>query len=78
MYTEFRLNQLTPKTLLAGLLILVGTPIFLFLLIYYSDAPTVIAWCAALTPSIISSSEPISTQDMTEEEVTHHQNDRPA
>lgn len=48
MDTGFRLDQTTPRALLAGVLVLVGTPAVLFALVYVSDAPAVIAWWADL------------------------------
>lgn len=48
MNTGFRLTQLTPKAVLAGVLVLVGIPVVVFLLVYLSDAPAVIAWWAGL------------------------------
>ena len=49
MGSEFRLSQMSSKTLVAGILVLVGIPVAVFSLVYFSDAPTSIAWWSAVT-----------------------------
>ena len=48
MGTEFRLRRMSRKTLVAGVLVLVGMPVAVFSLVYLSDAPTSIAWWSAV------------------------------
>lgn len=48
MDTGFRLKQLSPKTLFVGVLVLLGTPLILFLMVYVSNAPSWVAWWGSL------------------------------
>lgn len=49
MSSGFRLKQMSSKTLLVGVLILVGIPVALFALVSLSDAPSGVAWWGAVT-----------------------------
>lgn len=48
MGSGFRLNQMSPKTLLVGVLVLAGIPVAVFVLVSISDAPSGVAWWAAV------------------------------
>ncbi|WP_115864469.1 hypothetical protein [Halorussus litoreus] len=44
MGSGFRLTQMSRKTLLVGVLVLVGIPVAVFVLVTLSDAPSGVAW----------------------------------